>query len=150
MQELRYAARQLSGSPAFTITVLLTLGLCIGANTAIYSVVDAVLLRPIPYPNPEQLGLVGYTARSSRGEYRAAAQNGTMWEAVRDNATSVETACFSGGNEGVNLFADGAVLFAKAYELGLEGIVSKREGSFYKSGPSPNWLNTKNPDFVRT
>ena len=48
------------------------------------------------------------------------------------------------------LAADGAVVFAKACELGLEGIVSKREGSFYKSGPSRNWLKTKNPDFVRT
>ena len=38
---------------------------------------------------------------------------------------------------------------AKACELGLEGIVSKRAGSFYRSGKSRNWLKTKNPDFVR-
>jgi bifunctional non-homologous end joining protein LigD len=44
----------------------------------------------------------------------------------------------------------GAVVFAKACELGLEGIVSKREGSFYRSGKSRNWLKTKNLDFVRT
>ena len=44
------------------------------------------------------------------------------------------------------LAAEGAVVFAKAYELGLEGIVSKRQGSFYKSGPSRNWLKTKNPN----
>ena len=43
---------------------------------------------------------------------------------------------------------DGAVVFDKACELGLEGIVSKRAGSLYKSGPSRNWLKTKNPDFV--
>jgi bifunctional non-homologous end joining protein LigD len=48
------------------------------------------------------------------------------------------------------LAAEGAVMFAKACELGLEGIVSKREGSFYQSGTSRNWLKTKNPDFVRT
>jgi bifunctional non-homologous end joining protein LigD len=42
------------------------------------------------------------------------------------------------------------VLFAKACELGLEGIVSKRAGSFYKSWKSRNWLKTINPDFVRT
>jgi bifunctional non-homologous end joining protein LigD len=40
--------------------------------------------------------------------------------------------------------------FAKACELGLEGIVSKREGSFYKSGRGRNWLKTKNADFGRT
>ena len=48
------------------------------------------------------------------------------------------------------LAAEGAVVFAKACELGLEGIVSKRAGSFYKSGPSRNWLKTKNRDFIRT
>jgi bifunctional non-homologous end joining protein LigD len=48
------------------------------------------------------------------------------------------------------LEADGALVFAKACEMGLEGIVSKREGSLYKSGRSRNWLKTKNPDFVRT
>jgi len=41
-------------------------------------------------------------------------------------------------------------VFAKACELGLEGIVSKLAGSFYRSGKSRNWLKTKNPDFVRT
>jgi bifunctional non-homologous end joining protein LigD len=48
------------------------------------------------------------------------------------------------------LAEEGAVVFDKARELGLEGIVSKRAGSFYKSGPSRAWLKTKNPDFVRT
>jgi ATP-dependent DNA ligase len=42
-----------------------------------------------------------------------------------------------------------AVAFAKACELGLEGIVSKREGSFYRCGRSRNWQKTKNPNFVR-
>jgi bifunctional non-homologous end joining protein LigD len=45
---------------------------------------------------------------------------------------------------------EGAVVFAKACELGLEGIVSKRAGSLYKSGKSRSWLKTMNPDFVRT
>jgi bifunctional non-homologous end joining protein LigD len=48
------------------------------------------------------------------------------------------------------LAAEGAMVSAKACELGLEGIVSKRQGSFYKSGPSRNWLKTKNPNFERT
>jgi bifunctional non-homologous end joining protein LigD len=48
------------------------------------------------------------------------------------------------------LAAEGAVVFAKACEFGLEGIVSKRQGSFYRCGRSRNWLKTKNPDFVRT
>jgi ATP-dependent DNA ligase len=51
---------------------------------------------------------------------------------------------------GEALVAEGAVVFAKACELSLEGIVSKRAGSFYRSGKSRNWLKTKNPNFVRT
>jgi hypothetical protein len=46
--DTRFALRQLQKSPAFTLVVLATLGLSIGANTAIYSVLDAVLLRPAP------------------------------------------------------------------------------------------------------
>jgi bifunctional non-homologous end joining protein LigD len=48
------------------------------------------------------------------------------------------------------LVDEGAMVFAKACELSLEGIVSKRAGSHCRNGPSRNWLKTKNPDFVRT
>jgi ATP-dependent DNA ligase len=48
------------------------------------------------------------------------------------------------------LVAEGALVFAKACELGLEGIVSKRAGSRYSSGNSRQWLKSKNPEFERT
>lgn len=104
--DLTVAWRMLGKNPAFALTVTLTLGLAIGANTAVFSLIDAVLLRPLPYPEPERLGIL--TRRVAlTGVTQVvplSGHTGAVWEALRDGASTVRAAAFAGSAR-VNLVA---------------------------------------------
>jgi len=78
-QDLRYGARTLLKAPGFTLTVVATLALGIGINTAVYSVVDAVLFRPLPFAEPDRLAEILQQDSSRPYAYR-----GLRWEAFQE------------------------------------------------------------------
>ena len=93
-QDLRYSIRQLRKSMGFTITAILTLALGIGATTAIFTVVYATLLAPMPYPNPDQLVMVWSKIQGDRNSI--AAQDFVDWK--NHNKVFQDINAFSGGS----------------------------------------------------
>ncbi len=94
LRDARVMGRGLRRSPGFTLAVVLTLALGIGANTAIFSIVDQVLLRPLPYPQGDNLVMV-YEARSSNSHNSVSPATWLDWQ--RDNRTLEGVAAWMGG-----------------------------------------------------
>jgi len=113
-QNLRFAVRQLWRNPGFTVTVMLTLALSIGANTAIFSVVNALLLKSLPYSHPERMGTIFTRVTGSNPSDERHGLNGEQWELLRDNVPSLLSAVSSRGTSGVNLQAGSHVQYLHA------------------------------------
>ncbi|HEX3702464.1 MAG TPA: ABC transporter permease [Vicinamibacterales bacterium] len=105
-RDVRYAVRVLRKSPLFALTAIATLGLCIGANTAIYTVVDRVLLRPLPYPRPDRLAMVVRHYEGAGTTEDDPGQAGVTWVALQEGAArALDIAATAGGAQGVNFVA---------------------------------------------
>ena len=98
-RDLRFASRTLAKNPSFAAIAILTLALGIGASTSIFSVVDAVLLRPLPFPNPQQIATVWELSARGRRMHLA---DPNFLDLRGQNKTLVGLAQFSSGPEAVS------------------------------------------------
>ena len=106
MNDLKFAFRQLLKNPGFTAVAVLTLALGIGANTAIFSVINTLLLRSLPVKNPDELVLVTSLGRTGPGYTFSY----PLYEKLRDGARSLS-----------GLFATGGVFKRRMVASGLGG-----------------------------
>ena len=114
LQNLRFAVRQLLRNPGFTAAVVFTLALSIGANTAIFSIVNALMLKSLPYPHPERMGAIfGHFEGADRYD-GSIWIDGEQWEQLRDNVPALVSAVTAGLASGVNLQAGERVQYLQA------------------------------------
>jgi predicted permease len=109
--------RVLRRSPAFSATAILTLALVIGACTAVFSLADAILLRPLPYPDPARLAIVERTTTGPSGVFPATYHDGATWEAVRDGVPALDAAVFSTSGGGANLAVGDSATFVRQHRV---------------------------------
>ena len=92
METVRFAARMLRRSPLFSLATIAILAVGIGANTAMFSIVSAVLLRPLPFADPDQLVVVSETRADAGDHTRASAAAFLAWQAGQE---AVDVAAYS-------------------------------------------------------
>ncbi len=113
-QDFRFSLRMLARSPGFTATVVLTLALSIGANTAIFSMVNALLIQGLPYRHAERLGAI-YARSTGAGSFDERKKiDGEQWELLRDNVPSLISGVAAMRVSGVNLQAGSHVQYLHA------------------------------------
>ena len=118
VRDIRYALRVLGRSPGFTATAVLTLAMAIAINTAVFSIVDGVLLRPLPFPQPERLLLMEAHVEAGGERGSRTSQHGVAWITVRDHATTADAAVFSTWVSGVNVVAGDRAIHADQQRVG--------------------------------
>jgi predicted permease len=110
-RDARYAIRTLARTPAFTLTAVTTLALVIGATTAVLSLADALLWRPLPFPDAGRLAAITRLETRNGITSVESSTDGAMFEAARDRVPSLDVAVIGGGGS-VNLVLNGTPVFA--------------------------------------
>jgi predicted permease len=105
-QDLRYGARMLFKNPGFTLVAIITLALGIGANTTIFSVINSLLLKPIPFPNAERLVLV-WQSQANDPKNRNIISAPNYWDWQRQNDVFEKMAILDSAGKGYNLAGTG-------------------------------------------
>src|SRR5215813_273523 len=106
MQDLRYGARMFFKNPGFTLVAIITLALGIGANTTIFSVINSLLLKPIPFPDAGRLALV-WEAQANDPKDRNIVSAPNFWDWRRQNDVFENMAIFDSAGKGYNISGDG-------------------------------------------
>lgn len=109
---LRFAFRQLGRNRGFSVAVIATLALAIGANTAIFSVVNALMFESLPYPHPERIGTIFRHTEGTHPSDTIHDIDGAQWIELRDNVPALVSA-ISGATSGVNLQAGDRVAYVR-------------------------------------
>src|SRR5204863_5615545 len=91
LTDLKYAFRMLIKAPVFAIIAILTLALGIGANSAIFSVIDTILLRPLPFKNPDQIVMIWGRYANDSGPLRGNVHSYPDYVDLRDQSQTVAT-----------------------------------------------------------
>ena len=147
IQHLRLAARQLGRNPGFTLTVILTLALAIGANTAIFSIVNALMLKSLPYAHPERMGTIFTRIRGVAATDERHHVNGEQFELLRDDVPALISAIASGRASGVNLQAGSSVAYVSngrvsAHYLDVLAIAPMMGRNFTEDEDRPHGAKT--------
>lgn len=112
--DFKYALRLFRKAPGFASVVIFTLALGIGANAAIFSMVNALLLKNLPYAHPERIGTVYLRTTGTESSDARRTIDGEQWELLRDNAPALISAVSAGRTSGVNVQAGSHVQYLHA------------------------------------